>query len=383
MAKKKRIPGWHAMRKEELVRALVRATVKLDRRDPPRRNGSRNNCAKNDGAKNDGAKNNGAKNNGAKNNGAKNNGAAEVLTPQEKARETKRRKLLEQMKARMAIARDLASEVVDGCKPPEKDRLIVMVRDSFWLHAYWELTRASVERAKVALGQYWHAAKPILRLHTVRNNTTTATARSQVRDIEIHGGVNNWYVDVQDPPKSYQMEIGYLVMEDRFVSLARSNIVQTTEATRLAKGTDGNWLGIEEDYDRIFALSGGYEDNADSNLKDVFEERLRRPMGHPHATKFGLGASSIGVDRRNLSFEVDAELVVFGVTDPSARVSLKGEPIQIRDDGTFTVRFGLPNRRQVLPLVASSSDGVEQRTIILAVERNTKVLEPLIRDLEE
>ena len=40
----------------------------------------------------------------------------------------------------------------------------------------------------------------------------------------------------------------------------------------------------------------------------------------------------------------------------------------------------LPDRRQVIPVIASSPDGVEQRTIILAVERNTKVLERVIRD---
>ncbi|NQU19795.1 MAG: DUF4912 domain-containing protein, partial [Candidatus Nealsonbacteria bacterium] len=40
----------------------------------------------------------------------------------------------------------------------------------------------------------------------------------------------------------------------------------------------------------------------------------------------------------------------------------------------------LPNRRHVLPIVASSGDGVEQRTIVLAVDRNTKVMEPVIRD---
>ena len=39
-----------------------------------------------------------------------------------------------------------------------------------------------------------------------------------------------------------------------------------------------------------------------------------------------------------------------------------------------------PDRRQVLPVVASSSDGVEQQTIVLAVERNTKTMEPIIRE---
>jgi uncharacterized protein len=37
----------------------------------------------------------------------------------------------------------------------------------------------------------------------------------------------------------------------------------------------------------------------------------------------------------------------------------------------------------VIPIVASSYDGVEQRTTILAVERNTKVMEPLVRDVAD
>ena len=52
----------------------------------------------------------------------------------------------------------------------------------------------------------------------------------------------------------------------------------------------------------------------------------------------------------------------------------------VRPEGTFAVRLNLPERRHVLPLVASSGDGVEQHTIVLAVDRNTKVMEPVIRD---
>lgn len=40
----------------------------------------------------------------------------------------------------------------------------------------------------------------------------------------------------------------------------------------------------------------------------------------------------------------------------------------------------MPDKRQVIPAVAASADGVEQRTVVLAIERNTKVLEPMIRE---
>jgi hypothetical protein len=40
----------------------------------------------------------------------------------------------------------------------------------------------------------------------------------------------------------------------------------------------------------------------------------------------------------------------------------------------------LPDRRQVIPVVATTKDGVEKRTIVLAIERNTKTLDPVIRE---
>ena len=52
----------------------------------------------------------------------------------------------------------------------------------------------------------------------------------------------------------------------------------------------------------------------------------------------------------------------------------------IQSDGSFSVRFHMPDSRQIIPAVACSADGSEERTIILAVERNTKVMEPVIRD---
>ena len=77
---------------------------------------------------------------------------------------------------------------------------------------------------------------------------------------------------------------------------------------------------------------------------------------------------------------VDTELIVHGVTEPNARVTLRGEPVHLQRDGSFAVRFNLPDRRHVLPVVASSGDGGDQRTIVLAVDRNTKVMEPVMRE---
>ena len=86
---------------------------------------------------------------------------------------------------------------------------------------------------------------------------------------------------------------------------------------------------------------------------------------------------------RKFWFQLDAELIVYGATEPNARVTLQGEPVKLRPDGTFTMRFSLPDSRQIIPAVAISPDGIEERTIVLAVERNTKQLEPMIHDGNE
>ncbi len=347
LAKRKGVPGWHAMRKDELIKALT----KLAQRDLPK-------AAKR----------------------CDSNGHASPPAP--KARSSRTEKRLNQIKAKMAISRDLAYSTNGNGNGQTKERLVLMVRGPFWLHAYWELTRQSVERARAALAQYWHAARPVLRLFEVKRDGTTSTERKIVRDIEVHGGVNDWYVDVQDPPKSYQMDIGYAAPEGKFVTLARSNVVSTPPLGS-ATSADGNWAEVARDCDRIYALSGGYDRDIDSSeLKDLFEERLRRPMGTSTASRFGLASGHLDHANEEFAFDVDAELVVFGAAEPGSRVAIKGEPVRMQADGTFVVRFSLPDRRQVLPIVASSADGVEQRTVVLAIERNTKVMEPMTRDSE-
>ncbi|MGH7140177.1 MAG: DUF4912 domain-containing protein, partial [Pirellulales bacterium] len=282
-------------------------------------------------------------------------------------------------KARQTRDKDLAHTSPGDTNGAAKDRLVVMVRGPFWLHAWWQLTRASITRAQAALGQEWHAARPILRLYEVTVGTTTNSAERPVRDIEVHGGVNDWYIDLKDPPKSHRLDIGYLTPSGKFYVLVRSNTVTTPKAGA-SDAIDENWSEVAEDFDKIYAMSGGYNSHAAGDLQELFEERLRRPMGSPMVTQYGAGIEGLLPKKRGFHFDVDAELLVFGSTEPDAHVTLQGQPVKLRPDGTFTMRFSQPNCRQVIPAVAATRDGFEQRTVVIAVERNTKVMEPLLRD---
>lgn len=370
-AKRKGISGWHEMRKEELIQALVKKVRSEE--GQKRKKGTNGQPSRGGSVKSTAVA---KKSQHTQPKPGANGGVKEKSTKRSRRIEQR----IREMKARMTESKDLAYHVGASGKEYEKDRIIVMVRDSYWLHAYWEITRQSVNRARAALGQHWHGAVPVLRLYEMAEDGTTSSERRVLRDIQVHGGVNNWYIDVDDPPKGFQVDIGYLTDDGMFLGLVRSNVVVTPQSGA-AGAEDGNWAGIAKDFDRIYALSGGYDENGNhSDLKDLFEERLRRPMGSPTVARFGMGAQSLSRGHRKFPFNIDAELVVHGITDPHAHVTLKGEPVRLEPDGTFSVRLNLPDRRQVLPVVASSSDGVEQQTIVLAVERNTKTMEPIIRE---
>jgi uncharacterized protein len=394
MAKRRGVHGWHAMRKDQLVQALVRLARGKAARKRHALKSTRPIAAGRTRPAVATAKARSAKANSAKGSlpiAARKPVAptadrlqhqpAQAVAPVARMQDPAVARRLLMAKAKQTMHKDLSSS-----KSKEngsvRDRLVVMVRGPFWLHAYWELSRQGVSRAQAALGEQWHAAKAVLRLYEVSAGATTSAAETPVRDVEIHGGVNNWYIDVLEPPRSFRVDIGYRAPNGRFFVLARSNVVSTPKAAA-SDEIDENWSEVAANFDKIYSMSGGYAaEGPSTELQELFEERLRRPMGSPLVTQFA-GVEGLLPKKRGFSFEVDAELIVFGCTEPQAHVTLQGEPVKLRPDGTFTVRFSLPNSRQVIPAVACSRDGFEQRTVVLAVERNTKVMEPLLRDGSE
>ena len=259
-----------------------------------------------------------------------------------------------------------------------KDRIVLMVPDPFWLHCYWELSLQSVQRAEAALGQDWHGAKPIIRLFDVTSQDTTSTSETAIRDINVHGGCSHWYIDVPQPPRTYRADIGYVSKRGQFYVLARSNVV-TPPKSGATESLEDSWAAEIDPVkaERVLAMSNGFESgHAPSQLKELFDEQFRRPIKEG---SFGTGAAPGKL--KKFHFDLDAELVVFGKTDPTATVTLQNEPVKLRPDGSFTMRFSLPDSRQIIPAVATSSDGLEEQTIVLAVERNIKRLDPMVHDL--
>ena len=137
MARKRGVHGWRSMRKNQLVRALLkitsqRATVATSK-SPAKKSvrGTRTALNQRTGQE------------------QRRSAVTRSVSGRTASRSNPRiAKRLEQAKVRLMRAKILATSAVDGRDgTPAKDRLVVMVRGPFWLHAYWELTPAGVVRA--------------------------------------------------------------------------------------------------------------------------------------------------------------------------------------------------------------------------------------------
>ena len=75
--------------------------------------------------------------------------------------------------------------------------------------------------------------------------------------------------------------------------------------------------------------------------------------------------------QRGFWFNVNAELIIYGATEPDANVTIGERTIKLRSDGTFSFRFALPDGNIPLPAAAHSADGEETRCANLQFSRST------------
>jgi len=65
-------------------------------------------------------------------------------------------------------------------------------------------------------------------------------------------------------------------------------------------------------------------------------------------------------------------LIIYGATEPNAKVTVDGKPIKLRSDGTFSFQYAFPDGEYWLPVVAVSAAGDDERAVDLKFERKTK-----------
>jgi uncharacterized protein len=262
------------------------------------------------------------------------------------------------------------------------DRIALMARDPYWLHAYWEVTPTAVDRLRKKLGDEWHGSRTVLRVYDYPPDTPEAKATSDDGenryDIDLPAGSNNWYINVGRPDRAYRAAVGVISRSGKFHAYARSNIVNTPRDS-VSSVTDEEWAISPEAFNRLYELSsperfgGG---RASAELGMLLRERLRSDWASGMLASMGSGELLAQQQApRGFWFVLDAELIVYGATEADATVTVQGKPVQLRPDGTFSLRFLLPDGTQVIDATAVSADRVFRKTITPTVRRETSATE--------
>lgn len=71
-------------------------------------------------------------------------------------------------------------------------------------------------------------------------------------------------------------------------------------------------------------------------------------------------------------FNVNAELIIYGSTEPDATVTIGDRQIRLRNDGSFSYRFALPDGNYDLPIQATNAEGDDSRNADLSFHRGTE-----------
>ncbi len=332
--------------------------------------------------------------------------------------------------------------IIDNYQLPPRyntTRITLLVKDPFWVYAYWEIASNSIESLSNIVGSHEiERAKVILRMYDVSLIDFNGTNANHYFDIEVGYNASNWYVSLWNDGVSYIAEIGMRLQDGRFFAFARSNSV-TTPRKSYSPRSEQVWMNVTEESSpsayvvpqikifkreertyytaaqrkRFFYLTEEdirrYYSKLSPLLKDIISSRLSRlygkrarygfilegetpearrkllgklPKGHflkrvligSSEELFLIGASESLHERpehRKFFFELNAEVIVYGRTEPDAEVYLGGKKIQLQPDGTFSLRMALPDGKIPLEFKAISKDKKETRAINTYIQRNT------------
>jgi uncharacterized protein len=254
-----------------------------------------------------------------------------------------------------------------------QDRIVIQVRDPWWIHAYWEITYGTYDRLRAELGGAFYNAKRIIRIYDISYINFNGRNAHRSFDIDVGHDASNWYIDTGSPGRSWCVDIGFLLADGRFIMVARSNIVHTPLAGP-SWITDEEWMIPEDMFARLYGMGFGF--GKSSPVGKAWQERMRRALFSGVLASPGMASMASPVKKipkqRKFWMVVNTELIVYGATEPDAKVTVQGKAIKLRSDGTFSLRYALPDGKQVIPVRGEAADGLEERTITPIVTRETK-----------
>ncbi len=297
------------------------------------------------------------------------------------------------------------------------EKLVVLVRDPFWIHAYWDITPKSIDRMHAQGGQ-----RMALRVYDVTDLVFDGQNAHTWFEIPAAEYVRNWNIQLPSDGRNYVVELGWVTQEGRFIQALRSNTVdvpigrpspviadkfvelpfkpapeaKTLEAEApeaafvsgeelappAATTAPSNNVSLPDTMYQLSTRGRGYWSADTPRYGDLTWENLESAMGShrmgSHAVSSFAAAPTPPAAAKPKGSDKDfwlvanCELIVYGATEPDAKVTLRGQNIELRPDGTFSIRFAFPDGLHPIPIHAVNADGDMERSITITVSRDTQ-----------
>ncbi|HEX5219662.1 MAG TPA: DUF4912 domain-containing protein [Verrucomicrobiae bacterium] len=296
-------------------------------------------------------------------------------------------------------------------------RLFLAARDPHWIYAYWDIN-PTVQFQYNARSQDRHL---ILRMHERDLSSKPAV------EIHVHPESRHWFAHVERAGEQYVADLGYYQVGRQWKSVATSALVRTPPASLSADSkVEFATIPAEVPFETMLSLLKEGEEQQLPLAHGIEQLRERRSRDFPPVppttawtpeqeralaeivatgrgqkallgsqeitglpieglpaefsqfnlpSSFEHGSSPLGGDQppREFWLKVNAELTVYGSTEPNAKVSIGGKEIALQPDGSFSLRFALPDGKYELPIVAVSADGTDARAAELKFSRATGI----------
>ena len=239
-------------------------------------------------------------------------------------------------------------------------KLVMMVRDPWWVYLYWELEPGAITHALDSVACGIHQVRCVLRLHPLSQKD------ANVFDVDIDFRTGSHYLNLSAPGHAFFSEIGFITADGRFVSLAKSNSI-SLPPDRPAEELDERWMSTDAEFRQIYELSGGFLDERRHEDERYFPSGFSSFASSSFSSP--TGTSPYG---RPTSLEIKTDLVLTGRTQAGNKIIIAGEKIPVQSDGSFTTKARLPEGELTLPITVESAEGD-------VLERITPVITKKIR----
>ncbi len=273
-----------------------------------------------------------------------------------------------------------------------KTNLVFLPRDPEWAYVFWQISEADREKAK-SLG----ANKLCLRLYDVTGTKDGDFNQGTLREIAVDSYSTEWYLPIPVSDRDYKVELGYRY-GFKWMSLAFSSAghvpnsqpseqildkfvpfnLESTSQTNLAI-TNTDESGINGLHERLYQAATTYSRRSRVGSEEFMENNnMSAPSPYQNdsgagAWSSGLNDSGAGISNRSFWLVADAELIVYGATDPSATLTIGDEKVPLASDGTFRLQVPFRDGTQNYEIKATDLTGNQDRSITMRFDRDTPV----------